>query len=424
MHQHKDSPVKFWSVVRKEHPDYIRWFVADTASALGASLISIPVALASFHITGNLSQAGLVGAATSFGTVIMTIPAGMIIDRFNKKILLFAYGLAQFAIWASFSVLLYGGIFSFPLLLAFGLSAGMITGTFGGLTNAILRFVVSEKLFVAAQGRNQTRDSIIWMAGLPLGGFLYGLAPIIPFIIQAISGFGPMWAAKAIRTNLHERGNTSSFSLRVFWEDAKYSLLWIWKYPILRAIFGVDLFANFANFFFIGAVDLWLAYLGVDGWIIGFVSSTFTIGMIIGGVLQDKLMQFFPGRKIIWVTMLWELGCYVFLVAFSQWWQLIAFATLLISIPSIAWMSYSGGYLALSAPPEKIGKCSAGARLVMGLMPVLASAGAGVLLSAVGFRLSMVLCAVCVVIGFLISVSPVLRGLPTAGNFDQLPVYE
>ncbi|QPK79277.1 MFS transporter [Corynebacterium lizhenjunii] len=421
---HKTDPETFWTAVRRDHPDYIRWFVADTASALGASLISIPMAMVSLHVTGSLSQAGLVGAATSLGSMIMTIPAGMIIDRFNKKRLLFLYGLSLFLIWAGFSALLVWGVLSFPLLLLFGLSAGLITGTFGGLTNAILRFIIGEKLLVAAQGRNQTRDSIVWMAGLPLGGLLYGIAPVIPFVAQAVAGLGPICAAKTIEANLEQPGTRSTYSFEEFWADTKYSLTWIWKYPTLRAVFGVDLFANFANFFFIAAVDLWLAYLQVEGWIIGLVSATFSIGMVVGGLVQDRLIRLFPASRIIWVTMLWQLGCYLFLVAFSQYWPLIAVATFAVSIPAVAWMSYSGGYLVLSAPPEKIGKCSAGARLMMGLMPVLASAGAGVMLSAVGFRLSMAVCAACAAVAWFISTSQVLRRLPKAADFDQLPVYD
>ena len=175
MQDHNTTGGSFWTTVRKSHPDYLRWFFADTTSALGSSLIAIPISLASFHLTGRLSQAGLIGAASSAGAMIMTIPAGMIIDRFDKKNLLFLYGLSQIAIWSSFSLLLCLGKFTFISLFFFSLFAGMITGTFGGLTNAILRFIIPENLLVQAQGRNQTRDNIIWMVGLPLGGLLYGL---------------------------------------------------------------------------------------------------------------------------------------------------------------------------------------------------------------------------------------------------------
>ncbi|KKO81275.1 hypothetical protein WU87_00725 [Corynebacterium minutissimum] len=405
MQDHNTTGGNFWTIVRKSHPDYLRWFFADTTSALGSSLIAIPVSLASFHLTGSLSQAGLIGAASSAGSLIMTIPAGMIIDRFDKKNLLLLYGLSQIAIWSSFSLLLCLGKFTFISLFFFSLFAGMITGTFGGLTNAILRFIIPENLLVQAQGRNQTRDNIIWMVGLPLGGLLYGLAPVIPFIAQSLSGLGPVYASRSINANLGETISDQKYSFTEFWSDTKYSLAWIWKYPVLRAIFSIDLCSNFANFFLIASIDLWLAYLKVDGWIIGLTSTMFTLGMIVGGFFQDHLIKRLPGRNIIRATMLWELMWYIFLLVFSHYWPLIAVAAFFIVIPSIACNSYSGGLLALSAPPEKIGKCSAGARLMMGLLPIIASTSAGVLLSAIGFQASMALCVLCSVISCLIVVA-------------------
>ncbi len=424
MQDHNTSDGNFWTTVRKSHPDYLRWFFADTTSALGSSLIAIPVLLASFHLTGSLSQAGLIGAASSAGSMIMTIPAGMIIDRFDKKNLLFLYGLSQIAIWSSFSLLLCLGKFTFISLFFFSIFAGMITGTFGGLTNAILRFIIPENLLVQAQGRNQTRDNIIWMVGLPLGGLLYRLAPVIPFITQALSGLGPVYASRSINANLGETISDQKYSFTEFWSDAKYSLAWIWKYPVLRAIFSIDLCSNFANFFLIASIDLWLAYLKVDGWIIGLTSTMFTLGMIVGGFFQDHLIKRLPGRNIIRATMLWELMWYIFLFAFSHYWPLIAVAAFFIVIPSIACNSYSGGLLALSAPPEKIGKCSAGARLMMGLLPIIASTSAGVLLSAFGFQASMALCVLCSVISCLIVAASVLRVLPKASEFTSLPILE
>lgn len=414
----------FWTTIRENHPDYLRWFIADIASALGASLIAIPLSLASFYLTGSLTQAGIIGAASSAGSMIMTIPAGMIIDRFNKKKLLMFFGLTQIMIWSAFSLILYQEKFSFPLLLAFGFVSGLVTGTFGGLTNTILRFIIPENLLVQAQGRNQTRDNVIWMAGLPLGGLLYGIAPVIPFIVQSLSGFGPVYASRAIKTELGETNVVQPYSFKEFWADTKYSLTWIWKYPMLRMIFSIDVFSNFANFLLIASIDLWLAYLRVDGWIIGLTSSMFTLGLIVGGLLQDKLIKALPGGKIIRATMLWELLWFAFLVAFSHYWPLITVAAFFMVIPSVACNSFSGGFLALSAPPEKIGKCSAGARLMMGLLPVFAFACAGTLLDAVGFQVSMGLCALLSVISCVIAASSLLRSLPAASDFGSIPVCD
>ncbi|AKE41845.1 MFS transporter [Corynebacterium kutscheri] len=424
MQENKYNEQHFWSEIRKNHPDYLRWFIADTASALGASFIAIPISLASLYITGDLSQAGIVGAASAAGSMMMTIPAGMIIDRFDKKKLLCLYGLTQFLVWGLFTVLLYQDKFTFFLLLIFSSCSGMIIGVFGGLTNAILRFIIPENLLVAAQGRNQTRDNAIWLTGLPLGGFLFGLAPVIPFMVQALSGLGPLWAAKTLTTNLKPTSTGQSYSVKNFVADAKYSLSWIWRYPILRLIFSIDIFTNFANFYLIVAIDLWLAYLGIAGWIIGFVSAMFTLGMLVGGLLQDNLIQHLPGKNIVQARLAWELFWYLFLIIFSGYWPLIAVAAFFIVIPSVAGNSYSGSYLALSAPPEKIGKCAAGARLIMGLLPVAASISAGILLRYIGFQMSMFLCVLCLTVACFLAASTTLKSLPESAQFDQIPVCE
>lgn len=421
-----DAPPRwtFWRTVRQDHPDYVRWFIADTASTLGSALISVPISLASLHVTGSLSQAGVVGAVTATGSMIMTIPAGMIIDNFNKKTLLACHGIIQALIWGVFALLLFFELFNFPLLVLFGACSGLASGAFGGLTNAVLRFVISENLYVQAQGKNQTRDSVIWLAGLPLGGFLFGIAPSLPFFFQSVLGLGPLYASRSISRPLPGARSGEKYAYAEFWQDMRYSLAWIWRYPLIRSLFTIDIFSNFANFFLIAAIDLWLAYLGVAGWIIGLCSAMFTVGMILGGLLQDKLIALFPGRRIIRVGMAWELFWYLFLLAFSQHWPLIAVAAFATVIPSVARNSYAGGFMALSAPPEKLGKCSAGARFIVSFLPIIASASAGTILGLIGFRWSMVLCAVVSLIAFVLASRTLLSQLPLASEFDTIPVCD
>nr|WP_246858270.1 MFS transporter [Corynebacterium sp. sy017] len=180
----------------------MRWFISDTISALGTALCSIPLSLASLHITHDLTRAGLVAAATSLGSMLMVIPSGMIIDHFDKKKLLRCYGITQLSLWSLFTLLLATHAFTTPTLLLFAFCTGITNGIFGGLNNAILRFIITENLFVQAQGRNQTRDSTIWLCGLPLGGLLYNICAPLPFLCQALSGLAPLWAGVRITTSL------------------------------------------------------------------------------------------------------------------------------------------------------------------------------------------------------------------------------
>ncbi|WP_255456008.1 MULTISPECIES: MFS transporter [unclassified Corynebacterium] len=202
MQKETQATQSFWATVRQEHPDYMRWFISDTISALGTALCSIPLSLASLHITHDLTRAGLVAAATSLGSMLMVIPSGMIIDHFDKKKLLRCYGITQLSLWSLFTLLLATHAFTTPTLLLFAFCTGITNGIFGGLNNAILRFIITENLFVQAQGRNQTRDSTIWLCGLPLGGLLYNICAPLPFLCQALSGLAPLWAGVRITTSL------------------------------------------------------------------------------------------------------------------------------------------------------------------------------------------------------------------------------
>lgn len=218
-----------------EQRDYVRWFAADASSAVGATLSSVPMSLLAVAITGDLRLAGLVGSINALVCMVLTIPAGMIIDRFDKRRLLQFFGVGQLLLWAVFSLVI--GHLNFELLMVFSAISGVANGIFGGLTNAMLRFVISEELLTEAQAKNQVRDTVIWMAGSPLGGLLYGLGPAIPFVIQAVCGAVTAGAATRIRSDL-----TGNPSQQTPLADVKYSLTWIWRYPILRQIFLVDVF--------------------------------------------------------------------------------------------------------------------------------------------------------------------------------------
>lgn len=112
-------------------------------------------------------------------------------------------------------------------------------------------------------------------------------------------------------------------------------------------------FSNLANFYLVAAVNLWLAYIGISGFIIGLVMAAFTVGLFIGGLLTNTLMDKIPGGKIIPVAMAWQLLLYVFLALSSYWWS-IPVGAVLIVIPVVACNTYTGAYLMLSAPKDNL----------------------------------------------------------------------
>ena len=78
-------------------------------------------------------------------------------------------------------VLLLCGALSFPVLLLIAVLASGINGFLGSATDAMLRSIIDIRYYPKVRSLNEGRDATIAMAGSPIGGFLYSVAPWLPW---------------------------------------------------------------------------------------------------------------------------------------------------------------------------------------------------------------------------------------------------
>lgn len=207
-----------------------------------------------------------------------------------------------------------------------------------------------------------------------------------------------------------------------FISDVGYSLRWVWRYPIIRRLFLVDIAFKLATFFLVTAMDISLALRGEPGLIIGIVSTCFSAGLLVGGVVADRIRARWNDGRLVGVAMLWMLAWFMFLMASGRTWWLIGIGAFFLVTPSVACNAYTGSYLVVSAPQDNIGKCAAGGRLVMGAAPAVAAALAGAVVKLVVFQLAMLFCVTCLAVAVALAATPMIRALPAADRFDELPV--
>lgn len=72
-----------------------------------------------------------------------------------------------------------------PVLLLIAVLASGINGFLGSATDAMLRSIIDIRYYPKARSLNEGRDATIAMAGSPIGGFLYSIAPWLPFLASA-----------------------------------------------------------------------------------------------------------------------------------------------------------------------------------------------------------------------------------------------
>ncbi|MFE4588354.1 MFS transporter [Streptomyces laurentii] len=163
-------------------------WIGAAAANLGLETVEVAYPLLIMALTGSPALAGLFGF-TQIGTALLVgLPAGVVVDRWDRRRILLISEAVR-ALTLAFIVLsLMAGRANFGLLIAAAVVLG--TGTaFGAPARMLLiRAVVPDEQLTAALSQDEARSGAAALAGPPLGGALFLVSRAFPFL-AAIAGF-------------------------------------------------------------------------------------------------------------------------------------------------------------------------------------------------------------------------------------------
>lgn len=405
-HRERTSPQRSESLWG--NPTYRQWFTADTASTIGAAMRGFAISLIAFSLTQSVVLAGWLATFSQVATHVSDVFGGTVVDRHNRKGLIIA-----------------------------------------NATNAMLRTIIPTREYPKAQSLNQGRDSVVSIAGSPLGGVLYAVAPWLPFavasLMYAISGV----SAAQLRVDEHVRdmvttdrkskrpdtasqaGCTSDAAVAPdadataesahtsFFEDFIEGWRWTLRRHTLLAICVIAALVNFGLNGVFAAVNLQLVSTHVDSVRLGFVNTVMGVGMLIGAVIAARVCErvhMGTGLVVLSVTSLLTL----LPMLFSSDYLVILASSLVVGLPIPTINSLLMGFVFAKVPSEMQGRVESASGMLSMIPTLFCSALAGSLLPRIGFGatigLFLAVLAVNVVIALL---TPSIRSLPAADHWDD-----
>lgn len=453
--------------LRKFAPDYVPWFIGDTAYQIGSSLIYLPMTLLAYSITESTALTATITAAGGLTRALLALPAGIIVDSFDKKKLLRLSALLDLLVWGAVLVMFGLGEITATALIIVAVAQGFIDGTFGGLTNTLLRFIIPEKYFLTAQQRNVTRDQLVYFAGGPAGAALFQLHTMLPFAGNWLMSFGRLYSSFAIKTatpgnadalkqfdqqarsvsaepvnaahtteqkaageceNYPDQPTTVMGKIREWIYDmgknVKFSITWIVRHRRLRWWFGSEVLYQCASFCMLPLMTLSLLESDTSPVIIGIVDTMFSVGMLIGGFLSAKFTKFFGGRNLVWLTPAVYALTLIMLLAVGTTPITFGIALIVQLLLVPASMAYSSSVVSLSAPKELMARCFAGPRVIMAVIAPIATFTIGVLLTYFGVAGALLVALVLCLGATVLALTPAVREWPEADQLETLtPLY-
>lgn len=320
--------------------DFTLLWSASAASQLGhmCSLTANP--LLALLLTDSPVVAGWVGAASTVPALLMNLPAGWFVDRFNRRTLMFVGQAGRLAACLLPVPALVFRDHAAALLIASALLEAAFLVLYNTAEITAVQHVVPPSRLSKALVTNEARSHLALLAGRPLGGLLFGYGKALPYLMGVLASVWSIFAlsmmdGKNYRPHPEEREGTRNpeAGFQGFFLSFKMVLL----SPFLRTAVVV---CTVGNFFF-QTVVLALIVLAREQNMpsadIGLLLATSGVGGLVGSVIAPKIgKRLRDERKIIQ-------GCVVAWAALI----LVVAVSDLPAVGLIAWggLSVTGGFL-------------------------------------------------------------------------------
>jgi MFS family permease len=228
--------------------DYIVMLVAGTISAIGTKVSQIALPLLVLDLTQSPVWAGLLGAAQLLPYLLISLPAGVWIDRVNRKRLLVICDLMRGTLLATIPLAYYFGILGILQLVVVVFAAGICTVLFEVADLAALPHVVHGSQLAHARSLSEGIEATATVVGPSLGGFIVGLGrtavsgSVIAYLVDSLSYLMSAVALLSVRRSLQAPRQQAHPRLQ---EAMREGLGFLWRHPTLRLLMILTTIVNF-----------------------------------------------------------------------------------------------------------------------------------------------------------------------------------
>ncbi|HEU5375630.1 MAG TPA: MFS transporter [Ktedonobacteraceae bacterium] len=296
------QPVSLW-----HNRDYLLLWLGQAVSSLGTSCTQFAFPLLIVGLTRSIAAAGLVYSLGQLPYVLLSLPAGALVDRWPRKRVMIICTFCLMVCVASIPLvlLLTSGLLRLFLLytIAFGLGA---ISLFDELVELAARaWIVPKSQLPTAVAQNEVIVGSCALVGPALGSWLISLSRLLPFVTDALSSLILLGSLLSIRSPMQDERRTERHHLLL---EVREGLTWLWEHQVVRSIL---LISSYINFTITASVLLVLDIVQqqhIPSVLYGLIVAAGGVGNLLGAALCPPLRQ----RIRFGLTLLCALIVFVF----------------------------------------------------------------------------------------------------------------
>ncbi len=361
--------------------DFNLLWISQCFSGLGSSMTGLAYPLVVLALTGSAVAAGVVGTMAAVIRTVLRLPAGVLVDRVDRRRLMVGCDTIRLVVFAVLGVAVLTDHAGLPLILVVAVVESACSVGFESAEMSALRNLVPLTQLPTAVARNEARGAAVSLVGPPLGGALYTVGRSIPFLADAVSYLLSLGGLLLIRRRFQEQVRVASTTSPL--HDLVEGMRFIVGEPFLRAAMAIAAPLNFALNGLIFALILLLQRNGTTPALIGAVETAIGVGGLVGAVLAGQLMRRFTTSVLVRAICL--LGVPLLLAVLPLATTPLAGAPLaLLMLLAPALNAGLFGYLSAATPDRLQGRVTSALMTAATGLAALAPLAAGLLVNHLG----------------------------------------
>lgn len=405
-------------------PGYQRLIGAMALTQTGYAMAAVVVPLLIFDVTGSPTLTGLVSGLGTGALVLLSLLSGAVTDRLHASRVLRVVALTQAIVWFVIAGLLTFEGASIWLIAGLVIFAAALGAFDAPSEQSLIKQLVAPNDLGSANAVAHGRESAAEVLGGPFAGFLYAIGPQVAVIVQGVAhGLASILVPPKtlVSRNRESTEDDDAYSSSII-NAAADGFRFVFSHPGLRGITLVAAVANIPMSAFILLLILSFRASGSSAFIIGLISASFGLGVIVGSFFAGELTKRIPLGRLGALALAFFSGGLLLLTVVNH--NVVATIVVLFiaGLPLASFNSAIGAYTAAVTPESQMGAVTT-ASTVPGifLMPL------GIFFAGFGFdhwgvTTSMaILAAVSAAATALTFVHAPLRAIPLLSELDDQP---
>ncbi len=398
------APTPLW-----RNRDYMLLWCGQTVNVVGTQVSQIAYPLLVLALTNSPAQAGFVAAARTVPWLVFALPAGALVDRWNRKRVMMLCSAGSGLALASIAVAYALGMLTIWQIVVVSFVEGTFGLVFGLAESSALLHVVPKKQLPVAVAQQNAQYSVAALIGPPLGGALYSISHLLPFLVDSASYIVSAGSLGFIRTQFQRVQDAAQGSLL---RDIGAGIDWLWRQPLIRYMAFLTGSINFTSGLSLIIIVL-ATRQGASAPAIGTIFAVAGVGGICGAVLAPKIQRRLSFGQAI-IGLCWFFAASFASFAFARTVPALALLLLIENLVSPTYDTVQYSYRIALIPDALQGRVNSVFRLVaLGTQP-LGLALTGILLESIGAEPTvLVLAAWLTIVALVTTVNGHVRHAPS-----------